>query len=50
MLRGEALCKIHGYGGDLLFTLRENHDEEEFISLGNDLHAFVRRDQRNGGR
>jgi hypothetical protein len=38
---GEALWKGHGCGFDLLFTLRENHEEDKFFDLGNDLLAFL---------
>jgi hypothetical protein len=41
LLHGEALCKGHGCGFDLLFTLRENHEEDNFFDLGNDLLALL---------
>jgi hypothetical protein len=40
----------HGYGYNLMFTLRENHEEEKFLGLGNDPPAFLRKYQRNNSR
>jgi hypothetical protein len=50
LLHGEALCKFHGCGCGLVFTLRVNHEEENFPSLGNNLPAFLRRDEINNGK
>jgi hypothetical protein len=50
LLHGEVLCRSHGCGGDLIFTLRENHEEDNFFVLGNDIPTFLSRDQINGGR
>jgi hypothetical protein len=50
LLHGETLHIGHGCGYYLLFTLRENHEEEKFHGLGKDHPAFLSRDQRNVGR
>jgi hypothetical protein len=49
-LHGGTLPGGHGCGYDLPLTLRVNQKENKFPSLGDDLTAFLSRDQRDGGR
>ena len=39
-----------GRGHNILLSLRVNHKENKFPSVGNDLIAFLHNDQRDGGR
>ena len=50
LLRGGTLCRGHGCSNDLPLTLGVNQTENEFPSLGDELAAFLSRDQRGGGR
>jgi hypothetical protein len=43
-------CEGHGCGHYLVFNLRENHKEDKFLGLGDDLPALLSKVQRNGGR
>jgi len=50
LLRGGTLRGGHGCGDDLPLTLGVNQTESEFPSLGDELAAFLSRDQRGGDR
>ena len=43
-----ALPGSHGH--NLLLVLGENHKENKFLGLVNDLTAFICNDQRDGGK
>lgn len=47
LLRGGTLSRGHGCGHDLPLTLRVNHKENKFPSLGDYLNAFLISDQIN---
>jgi hypothetical protein len=50
LLCGEIGRRGPGCGCDLSLTLRENHEEEKFPSLRDDLPALLGRDQGNSTR
>jgi len=45
LLHGGTLPEGHGCGYDVPLSLRENHKENKFPSLGDDLTAFLSKDQ-----
>jgi hypothetical protein len=47
MFCGEIGHRGPGCGYDLSLTLRVNHKEDKFMSLRDDLHALLGRDQGN---
>jgi hypothetical protein len=47
---GEIGRRGPGYGYDISLTLRENHEEDKFIGLRDDLPALIGRDQGNNTR
>jgi hypothetical protein len=50
MLCGEIIHEGPGCGCDLSLTLRENHEEEKFPGLRDDLPTLLGRDQGNNTR
>jgi hypothetical protein len=44
LLYGEIGCKGLGCGCDISLTLRENHEEEKFLHLRDDLPTLLGRD------
>jgi len=45
-----ALSGGCGCGHNILLSLTLNHKEGKFLALENDVTAFIRSDQRDGGR
>lgn len=50
LLHGGTLFRGHGCHHDITLTLRVNKKEKKFPGVGDDLNAFLSKDQRNGGR
>jgi hypothetical protein len=44
------MCRGHGFSCNLIFTFKENHEEDKFLGLVNYLPTFLNRDEINGGR
>jgi hypothetical protein len=50
LLCGEIDNRGFGCGYDISLSLRENHEEEKFLCLRDDLPAFLGRDQGKSAR